>query len=162
MRKIILLMMVVSTVAFADWKNIEVVDYFGDKTGEVIASVSGRGHRESSVKHNTPLRINIRDTKKRVYIRFFEESPSKTLSLSNNHDEVFYMDVKNNTGIKETFIVYSGIGGWSYVSQSDTNRFREYLKKSGEIKAFIKGEGYDKYYFNFTGKNYTRVSKNIK
>jgi hypothetical protein len=162
MRKIILLMMVVSTVIFADWENIEIVDYFGDKTGEVVASGGGSGHGETSGNSNIPLKVNIRDTKKKIYIRFFEDSTSQTLRLSNNHDEVFYMDTKNNNGIRETFIVHSGIGGWNYISDNDTKRFREYLRKSGKIQAFIKGEGYNKYYFNFSGKDYIKTSKNIK
>ena len=152
MKKLFLMMglAAISAIGFGQlnydvWETVEIVDEFGDSTGESVIRTFAKGTFSNSATANSDLIVKVVDYGDGIAFDLYEYSSPPAAKLC--YDGCFgNISIKRANGDIETYEVFAPKSGGIYVSDERVD-FTNVLKNSnGEtIKVVIKQSSFSKY-----------------
>lgn len=163
MKKIILTMFLLCSVVFgAEWELVNLVDQFGDKTGDVVTTISiENGTFSNAATSNSKLDGFIKVGANSISFNTYEYGYSRgvksdmkdiTIKMKNSENKILSIELSSMYAFD--FPRYN-----SY----DAKKIKRFITKSnGEIKVVIYGKYYKVQKFSFNANGYTKSLNLIK
>ncbi len=129
-----------------EWETVEIVDEFGDPTGDVAKSVYCEGVFSNSATSNSDLIARVSDQSELIVIQLYEYASPPSVSMGLG-DERGKIKVKRADGTVEEFGAWSPKGGGLYFSKDLGRDFIDLVINGGgeEITVLVKEEDFSEY-----------------
>ena len=143
MKKLILLMMVLAVTTmtaqlnFDSWNSSDVVDDFGDNTGQTVDRLFASGTFSNSATADSRLTVKLVDyiSDKILFLDFYEYNSAPGARLARS--EYLYLHVKLENGSVIKLKGFASKGGGLVFSTKNYNKAKEILKSGNKMKCFI-------------------------
>ena len=129
-----------------EWETVEIVDEFGDPTGDVAKSVYCEGVFSNSATSNSDLIARVSDQSELIVIQLYEYASPPSVSMGLG-DEIGKIKVKRADGTVQEFGAWSPKGGGLYFSKDLGRDFIDLVLNGGgeEITVLIKEKDFSEY-----------------
>jgi hypothetical protein len=130
---------------FDQWETVEIVDEFGDPTGDSVKRIFANGTFSNSATANSDLIAKVVDYGDAITIDLYEYSSPPSASMC--YDGCFgSISIKRENGDVEKHEVYASDSGGLYISESRVDLLNLFRNTNGEtIKIVIYQSSFSKY-----------------
>ena len=148
---LIVALLLISNLAFAQWEKTEYVDDFGDPTGNYYESMTAYGTFSNSATQGSDLTGSfIHDPKaKTLSIKVYEYGKSLATSIQDTYQTV-KIKTPNGEILKIRYVLFS-TNGVLYFNKGKYKKIKPLLEQNGEYTMiFEKGNGSSSYKLKYT------------